>query len=78
MFRRRSSGKKLGSSKTSITLDTREEEEEDGGEEEARDPMEVLASLLVPPVLPEVNLKSSLVDKPEEVAMDFLPRLAAL
>jgi len=87
MFRRRSSSKKpsedgsLGSSgsrKSSFdSSGFMEEEAGDGDGASLRQgrPIEVLASLLIPPVDPEIQVKSTLVEAPEQIALDFLPSL---
>ena len=50
----------------------REGRREEGGE--GRRPLEVLSSLLVLPATPEVEVVSRLVERPQEVITDFLPR----
>merc|ERR1712130_739464 len=85
MFRRRSSSKKssedggsLGSSgsrKSSFNSPEEEVEVADGDVLKQGSPVEVLASLLVPPVTPKIEVKSALIDAPEQIALDVIPSL---
>ena len=70
MFRRRSTkAAKEGGEEKSGEGATTEERGREG-----RRPLEVLSSLLELPATPEVEVVSRLVERPQEVVTDFLPR----